>query len=293
MKNLLVIADKLGGGNSGLKRALSLQKKSGAKITLMGFCYTNMDDLEQLHTSKLSRSGIEKKLLQNLKSKLSSLVAKSDLSPRELEIKAVWGKHIAPAICAYCKEHAVDMVIKSGNDTGTLIYTSTDWQLIRECPSPVVITTAKAWKKKPNILAAIDFSSRSPAKIKLNHIVMQQAKKLASALGERVHVAFALKVPQALVDLDLIDGSKFAKEKRRELQPIIDTFCQQYDVDSDNIHIKRGDPPKVIPSIANSLKADIVVTGTIGRKGISGKLIGNTAEAMISRLRTDVLAVKL
>ncbi|MEH6912204.1 MAG: universal stress protein [Oceanicoccus sp.] len=293
MKNLLVIADKSGGSNSGLKRALAIQNNTGATITLVGFCHANLDHLEALSSKKVSRKTLEKKLLNNREAELRTLADKHKNKAGKLSIIAMWGKHIAPAICTYCKEHPVDMVIKSGNHTGSILYTSTDWQLIRECLAPVVITSAKQWKKKPNIIAAVDLSSRSKAKKELNHIVVQQAQKLAGALGENMHIVFALKIPQALADMDLIDANKYAKEKRQQLNPVIKEFCTLYNIDSSHIHIKRGEPAKIIPSIANTLKADIVVTGTVGRKGLSGKLIGNTAESVMGRLRTDVMAVKL
>ena len=293
MKDLLVIADKAGGSHSALKRAQVIQRLTGATITLVGFCYANPEHLEDLSSKKLSRNALEKKLLGLRETELVAVTTKLSIDANKLSIKPMWGKHIAPAITAYCKANPVAMVIKSGNHSGSLLYTSTDWQLIRECLAPVLITTSKQWKTKTNIVAALDFSSRSTSKMKLNHTVIQHAKSLATALGERVHIAFALKVPQPLIDMDLIDASKYVKEKRQQLEPIIEAFCAQYDIDRDHLHVKRGDPAKIIPSIASRLKADIVVTGTVGRKGLSGKVIGNTAESMIGQLRTDIMAVKL
>lgn len=57
-------------------------------------------------------------------------------------------------------------------------------------------------------------------------------------------------------------------------------------------HIKQGDPERVIPNIANDLKADLTIIGTIGRKRLKGKLIGNTAEGILGRLYTDILTIR-
>ena len=38
--------------------------------------------------------------------------------------------------------------------------------------------------------------------------------------------------------------------------------------------------------------AQIVVMGTVGRKGVKARLIGNTAEKVLAHLKTDVLAIK-
>jgi nucleotide-binding universal stress UspA family protein len=40
------------------------------------------------------------------------------------------------------------------------------------------------------------------------------------------------------------------------------------------------------------LQADIVVMGTVARTGISGLIIGNTAETILNQLTCSVLAVK-
>ena len=46
------------------------------------------------------------------------------------------------------------------------------------------------------------------------------------------------------------------------------------------------------PTLAARLKADIVVMGTVGRTGAAGKLLGNTAEQVLHRLHTSMLALR-
>ena len=59
-----------------------------------------------------------------------------------------------------------------------------------------------------------------------------------------------------------------------------------------NTHLSRGDARNVIPELARELHADLVVMGTVARTGISGLLIGNTAESILDQLECSVLAVK-
>jgi universal stress protein E len=95
-----------------------------------------------------------------------------------------------------------------------------------------------------------------------------------------------------LIDLDLIDAKKYLAEKRKSLQAVVDQFCEKHGISKENVHIKQGEPERVIPSIANDLKADLTIVGTIGRKGLKGKLIGNTAEGILGRLYTDILTIR-
>ena len=292
MTTLLVIADKQGGKNIALTRAVALQQQTGAKITLLGCCYADIKNTADLKLAKLSRNQLEKKILARREQEMKKLVADLKIKKNAISIKTFWSKNIAQAITAYCKKHPVDMVIKSANRSESFLYTPTDWQLFRDCPTPVMITASKSWKKKTCIVAALDLSTRVKSKIKLNHNIMQQATRLAKALNQEVHIAFALSIPQALADMDLIDPKQYARDKRKNLQPTIDQFCEQYAIDSSCVHIRQGSPDKIIPSIASKLKADVVITGTVGRKGVKGKLIGNTVEGILTHLHTDIIAIK-
>jgi nucleotide-binding universal stress UspA family protein len=57
-------------------------------------------------------------------------------------------------------------------------------------------------------------------------------------------------------------------------------------------HLSRGKPSDRIADLAESLDVDVIVMGTIGRSGLRGLLIGNTAEAVLERVARPVLAVK-
>ncbi|WP_299978770.1 universal stress protein [uncultured Pseudoteredinibacter sp.] len=292
MKHILVVCDRSGGKNSALKRALSLQEKTKAHITLLGFCYADIKNPEDLEAAKLSRKDLENFVLKQRNTELKTLLKKEKLSAKQVTAKAVWSKDISKAICKFCENHDVDLVIKSGHRSETWMYTSTDWQLFRYCKSPVMITAGKGWKKKPRILAAVDLGSRNKAKIKLNHSVIEQAKALAHDLNDEVHLVYALKVPEVLADMDLIDPRKYVAEKRKKLAPLIEKLCEEYQLKKENVHIKQGDASKVVPSIANKVKADALVCGSMARKGVKAKLMGNSAEAIVQKLYTDILVVK-
>ncbi|MBN1992956.1 MAG: universal stress protein [Anaerolineae bacterium] len=59
-----------------------------------------------------------------------------------------------------------------------------------------------------------------------------------------------------------------------------------------HFHLLRGSARKTIPELAVALQADLVIMGTVARTGISGLIIGNTAEAILDQLTCSVLAIK-
>mgnify|MGYP000314302148 FL=1 len=59
-----------------------------------------------------------------------------------------------------------------------------------------------------------------------------------------------------------------------------------------NAHLVNGWARKEIPALIRELKADLVVMGTVARTGISGLLMGNTAEMILTQIDCSVLAAK-
>ena len=53
-----------------------------------------------------------------------------------------------------------------------------------------------------------------------------------------------------------------------------------------------GPVEKVIASQAASKRAQMVVMGTVGRRGVKARLVGNTAEKVLKHLNTDIIALK-
>ncbi|MCW9014555.1 MAG: universal stress protein, partial [Gammaproteobacteria bacterium] len=58
------------------------------------------------------------------------------------------------------------------------------------------------------------------------------------------------------------------------------------------IHFHTGVAKKLIPEIANSVATDLLVMGTVGRTGIPGFFMGNTADSVLRQVNCSVLAIK-
>src|SRR5690606_35628255 len=58
------------------------------------------------------------------------------------------------------------------------------------------------------------------------------------------------------------------------------------------VHHLRGCADKMIPQYVADNNIDILVMGTVARTGISGFVIGNTAENIVQKLGCSLLALK-
>jgi universal stress protein E len=122
--------------------------------------------------------------------------------------------------------------------------------------------------------------------------VLSGASAWAKALDRELHVVYGLSVSPVLKDLDLIDIDKHTAEQKAKLKPIVDDYIRRYNLNPEHVHLKSKPPHKAIPSVASRINADLLMVGTVGRKGAKAKLMGNTSERILQHLRTDLMAFK-
>ena len=85
------------------------------------------------------------------------------------------------------------------------------------------------------------------------------------------------------------DIQKYVTEQPKEATQ---KWARKFNVHDDHTHLAEGDAEAVIPDLAQEIETDLIVVGTIGRDGLSGVLIGNTAEALLDKVGGDVLVIK-
>jgi nucleotide-binding universal stress UspA family protein len=58
------------------------------------------------------------------------------------------------------------------------------------------------------------------------------------------------------------------------------------------VHLIKGRPAQVISTCARQQDSDLIVMGSLGRAGLPGLFIGNTAEDVLREAQSAVLTVK-
>ena len=238
----------------------------------------------------LSRAG-SSLLLELRRREVDEEIARFEFKVR-IAVTVVWQKSIHLWIEKQCERKPYAAVIKTGHRTESFMYTPTDWHLLRECPAPVIIAAEKKWRATKPIVAAVDLESKNRVNRQLTDAVVSTAKHYAEVLGCELYVVHAVHIPAVLTELDLVDEYSHARKLKEELRPTVRELATRHSLPVSSIKLKKGPVDKVITSESARLKAQLVVMGTIGRQGVRGQLIGNTAEKVLSRLKTDVLAIK-
>lgn len=181
------------------------------------------------------------------------------------------------------KQHFPDSALKKA------LLTPADWKLLRYCPCPVLmVKTDRPWKGGA-ILAAVDVGNPDGEHTALHYSIVQHGVRIAEMAGGELHVIAAHPSPMLSAADPVYQLSSTIEGKYREQ---CRAFQTEFSINDAHLHIAEGPADVLIPYTAHHLKAPVTVIGTVGRTGISGALIGNTAEVVLDSLESDVLVLK-
>ena len=290
VKRILVIADPKGSSQKALAHAALMAEQFKARLHIAGFCYDRLSLLDD-NMTKPDIALFKDKIMQANSTWLDETIATHSL-PKNTTDEMVWSKDITSWVTSHCAKNKYDLIIKTGHRSEHAFYVPTDWHLLRSGSAPLLLVAEKKWRKKQAIMITLDMASKKKAKQALNQKVIETGKRLAAENNMPLHVCFALALSPILQDLGIIDKSKALKAAKRKYIPKIQAMFADDNIDQDNIHIKTGYADKVVPSVASDIGAALVIMGSVGRKGLKAKILGNTAESVLTLLKTDVMIIQ-
>lgn len=290
-QTILTIIDKPKHPQTALERALALQARTGARLQLVAFAYHAMYDQQDIFDAH-QRRAIRREIVRQRTEWLRDQVRDADALARDLTIEVVWVKDIAPWVAERVAEHGIALVIKSIHERPTLLHTPLDWQLLRECPAPVLLASAKPWRRKPRILAALDLRTDDRAHAVLNRRVLESAREFAELHDGELHCVYAVDVPKVLSELAIPDPRGAQREAVARGRERLAELAAPFGVPDARIHVPMGKVGHAVNRVAEALRADLLVMGTTARRGVAARVIGNSAEKVLVRAQCDVLALK-
>ncbi|MEO1551332.1 MAG: universal stress protein [Pseudomonadota bacterium] len=301
-KNILIAVQAEDTSPALLARAQWLARSNGARLTLVHVLENSPSDLSAL-LSVLSgpraqqvSDGVRAFHTEQLEAQAAAL---RDAGV-EVETKLLSGVGFVELIRQVLRG-GHDLLLKTADRTpDSPALGGLDLHLLRKCPAPVWILNARAEPRSARIMAAVDPDPEDPVRDALNHKVMQLATSLARQDEATLDVINAwflpeesalrsslVKAPEAEIQMLL---SKAERESAARLQALLDDFGAFADLMKS--HHAKGMPATVITEHEEIAHIDTLVMGTLGRTGLTGMFIGNTAETVLSRVTCSVLAVK-
>jgi universal stress protein E len=275
-----------------LDEAVIVAGATGAEVTLCGVLEVSEhahhliahDEKNLLRTVEdVARAALER-LTQSLSERgvKAAFVIAYGQAWEELTREAIAGRH--------------DLVLvgtRSRNLATRMLFGSTAQKLIRFCPKPVWIAKPGEVREIREILVATDFSQAA-------FVATQAAVSVAQAIPSKLFVVHALEFPMEsyfrTAGVNEEDIQKYRTRMQDEAREHLQSHLGQTDFRTLTYGVKpevlEGTPDSVIPQFVADNEVDLLVIGTQGRSGMSGVLLGNTAERILPFVHCSLLAIK-
>ncbi|NMP15506.1 universal stress protein UspE [Thalassotalea sp. Y01] len=292
-QNILAVVDPTTEEQKALARACTLAKETGARITALLVIY----DFSYEMTTMLS--GDEREAMRETVVNDRSVWLKeiTEQYESDMDIKVIWHNRPFEAVLSQVRDQQFDVVLKSTHEHPTLqsvIFTPTDWHLIRKCWVPLLLVKDHQWPEGGHILAAVNAGSEEEEHQSLNRKITEEAQNLGRLVKADVHLVnsypgtpinIAIEIPE-------FDANEYNQTMKNHHADVVQQHADKFNISAEYLHVEEGLPEDVIEKVANQIDAELVILGTVGRTGLSAVLIGNTAEHVIDRLNCDLMAIK-
>lgn len=296
-KNILYFADGAVETCPALERAVNLARTNHARLSVIDVLEAaeSPEEIENRFGMDLNRI-----LRERRQEILERLIAPFNDADTVIYVRVLTGIAFVEVIRAVLR-NGHDLVIKAARPpegVSERLFGSTDMHLMRKCPCPVWIDRPAAALPYRRVLAAVD-PVRSEEE-GCARLVMDLASSLAQWESARLAVVHAWRLYGETIlrsgrgRISATELELLLKETQQHHRASLDGLLTSYRAKriDPEVFLVRGEPAPTIRALSEDLEADLIVMGTVGRTGIPGFFIGNTAEEVLQTTQASVLAVK-
>ncbi|ABZ78292.1 conserved hypothetical protein [Shewanella halifaxensis HAW-EB4] len=281
MDKMFIISQKHQQQTDAISAGVLLANQLGLLPEVMAYSYESFSD-DEYHNPRIAAS-VRAKILAEDEAYVQNTL--NQLNANNTPFTTMWCKNLCSHACEHIRPDEYGMMLKSIHESTHFL--PIDWQLIRNTKVPLMLLSNNPLNRVKSILMAVELGSNNSSKQALNQAVILQANRLAAATGYELHLGFVIHFPKILRDMDLVNSQRQIKDAYRKHKQEI----EEIGLDCDHVHIMAGDADMCLFELSCRLKAEYLVMGARQRQGILGHIIGNTAESILTRIRSNVLVV--
>jgi nucleotide-binding universal stress UspA family protein len=167
---------------------------------------------------------------------------------------------------------------------------STAERVVRNGNAPVLVVAQKAGRDYSRPLVAVDLTDTSRAVVALAARILQGDAPGATLLNVW-QVPFEGFLTRGVRGKDLADMRRELKAEAREVTEMLAESVVDFGIQW-KVALRQGDPRTAILRAVDTLRADLIVIGTQGKKGLTHVLLGSVSEWVIQKATRDVLVTR-
>jgi universal stress protein E len=252
-----------------LKRAIYIVKNYNTgddrvHAYLCASSHSDADDQEALERAEISRHQLW----------LDKLLDEMNTDGVQITTEVVWDTDWREALAPAAEAAGAWMIIKStyrrSPGRRRLMKTS-DWRLLRTTKVPVLLLKKDQISDSGRVLLALNVNAKDEAHKLLNQRIVEFGKTISATGNFELYAVNAYQNSTHFVhppDLAKLAG-----------------------VDTQHALSVEGTPEAAIAEVVNSIDAELVIIGTVARRGITGATLGNTVERVLDNVDADLLTI--
>lgn len=298
---ILCVIDPTRDEQPALNRATWFAKYTGASIDLQ-VCYYDeyLSGHRFLDSSLLSDA--QAAMLNKQEKKLDALAEPLRNEGFSVSTTVTWDHPLDEGIVRQSIALRADVVFKDVHHHSALsrvLFSHTDWALIRTCPVPLWLVSPRDIVGPPNIIAAIDPFSVHDKAATLDDQLLDIGQLVAANTKGTLH-AFHSFDPRAIAAAIMVNMNAhiptempdFERELCDQHKKQFSEITERHGIAQDRSHLAVGSVREELPALATKLNAALVVMGAVSRNKLERLFIGATAEQTLDRLPCDLLVIK-
>lgn len=293
LTSLLIDIDAVAPAHPALEQAIGLAVRAGARVKIVDVLPLVPPGARQFVTAD-----IEQELVVHRRERLAAIAeAVQDVS---VTTELLRGRP-STALVREVLQSRHDLLVRShGRDhaEGPTTFGAIDMELLRQCPCPVWLAGRRIsphprWR----LVAAINPNPNDATEQQLNERVVEWALLLRDFIGADLTLLHAWTLFGGSVLRSRLPREEFLEYGVCTRRAAHDAMAQFAEPLADRltgvtIQLVEGEPAPAILHFVEANDIDLVVMGTVARTGIAGLVMGNTAERLLRRLRSSVIALK-
>ena len=289
-------------------RALALAEATGCELEFFHVCYDSSLTQNFFTDADELRRAQEKAVDQDA-TLLAELVVRLNAHDVSVHYDTRWDSPRTDAILRKIHQSQPDLVMKQSREYGYFmgLFSNTDWDLVRRSPAHVWFVTENGKDRIERLVSAVGSNADEQDMFAAADFdVFRLANGIAAEFGAANYPVHAYQVPKALMysayapefggNAHLAGVPLSPDQARREIArrhgQSIEAFAEYFHINPDRVRLAEGDPSEVVPRVAKSLDADLIVMAARNLSRWERLFQSVTAEPVLADAPCDVVFVK-
>lgn len=240
--------------------------------------------------------------LMQSEGRLDHLAERLRLPEVEVGTDVAWDERRARGVLRKCVRYRPDLMLYPLSPQHGMLHhllAPEDWQVLRDCPVPLLLSHDRPWGEHLRIAVAINPFPLKGEPESFDSRLFRFAHQLAALLKAELHVVHSYafeSVPQAVI-LDeerLADSVALqAHVRERHEQKLRDLLAPWAgEPGAAELHVIEGELERVLPTLCHQQQIDLLLMGDVHRGVLEHLLLGSSAERVLDRIVCDLMVLK-